>query len=148
MIIGLLSNETTTFHGKYVQLEDARCNPKPFQQPHPPICIGGGGERRTLRSVARFAQHWNFPGGSIEQFVAKRDVLRPALRRGRTRSRRDHDLDAPAGRRRRRSTSTSSSTQAKRYADAGLDLGIVYLPVPHTPAVLDDVATTLTPLAS
>ncbi len=37
--------------------------------------------------------------------------------------------------------------QAKRYGDAGLDLGIVYLQPPHTPAVLDDLATALTPLA-
>ena len=36
--------------------------------------------------------------------------------------------------------------QAKRYADAGLDLGIVYLPVPHTPVLLDEVATKLAPL--
>ena len=67
--------------GRYVQLTDAYCNPKPIQQPHPPICIGGQGERRTLRSVARFAQHWNFPGGTAEQFAAKLDVLRAALRR-------------------------------------------------------------------
>ena len=36
----------------------------------------GSGERRTLRSVARFAQHWNYPGGPVEQFAAKLDVLR------------------------------------------------------------------------
>jgi len=37
--------------------------------------------------------------------------------------------------------------QAKRYGDAGLDLGIVYLQPPHTPAVLDDLAAALAPLA-
>ena len=36
--------------------------------------------------------------------------------------------------------------QAKRYGDAGLDLGIVYLPPPHTPDVLDEVAAALAPL--
>ena len=75
-IIGLLTNEQTTFAGRYVQLTDAYCNPKPVQRPHPPICIGGRGERRTLRSVARFAQHWNYPGGPVEEFAAKFDVLR------------------------------------------------------------------------
>ena len=50
-------------HGRYFQLTDARCEPKPMQRPHPPICIGGTGEKRTLRAVARFAQHWNFAGG-------------------------------------------------------------------------------------
>ena len=38
----------------------------PVQQPHPPVVIGGSGERRTLRTAARFAQHWNFVGGSPE----------------------------------------------------------------------------------
>ena len=46
-----------------------------MQKPHPPICIGGGGERRTLRAVARFAQHWNFPGGDAATFRHKVDVI-------------------------------------------------------------------------
>src|SRR5438046_10487747 len=75
-IFGLLTNGQTTSDGRYGQLVDAYCNPKPVQRPHPPICIGGQGERRTLRSVARFAQHWNYPGGPVEQFAAKLDVLR------------------------------------------------------------------------
>jgi F420-dependent oxidoreductase-like protein len=145
-LVGLLSNETTTFHGTYVQLENARCNPKPLQQPHPPICIGGGGERRTLRSVARFAQHWNFPGGSVEQFVAKRDVLHrhcAAIGRDPNEIMVSTHLRGGAG----ALDVDELVDQAKRYADAGLDLGIVYLPVPHTPDVLDEVATRLANLA-
>ncbi len=80
VLIGLLSQETTTFTGKYFQLTEARCNPKPVQQPHPPICIGGSGERRTLRTVARFAQHWNFVGGTVDDFRAEaRRTLRALL---------------------------------------------------------------------
>ena len=69
-------DETTSFRGPTTQLTDARCNPKPIQRPHPPICIGGNGEKRTLRTAARFAQHWNFVGGTVEEFARKRDVLR------------------------------------------------------------------------
>src|SRR6188472_2079987 len=75
VIVGLLSQETTDFSGRYYQLTQARCEPKGLQRPHPPICIGGSGERRTLRTTARFAQHWNFAGGSPEEFAHKRDVL-------------------------------------------------------------------------
>jgi F420-dependent oxidoreductase-like protein len=64
VIINLLSQETTSYDGKYYELHDARCEPKPVQRPHPPICVGGNGERRTLRTAARFAQHWNFLGGT------------------------------------------------------------------------------------
>jgi alkanesulfonate monooxygenase SsuD/methylene tetrahydromethanopterin reductase-like flavin-dependent oxidoreductase (luciferase family) len=39
------------------------------------VCVGGSGERRTLRTAARFAQHWNFVGGTPEEFARKRDVL-------------------------------------------------------------------------
>src|SRR5580765_8161737 len=46
VIVGLLSNETTTFDGRYYQLRDARCEPKPVQRPHPPILIGGSGPKR------------------------------------------------------------------------------------------------------
>lgn len=75
MLVGLLSEETTTFDGRYYQLKDARNEPKGPQRPHPPIAIGGSGEKRTLPITARYAQHWNFAGGTPEEFARKRDVL-------------------------------------------------------------------------
>jgi len=138
-IIALLTNEQTTFTGSYVQLTDAYCNPKPIQRPHPPICIGGQGERRTLRSVARFAQHWNFPGGSAEQFAAKLDVLRGHCADiGRDPAEitvSAHLIGARFG------TGVDAVVEeAKRYADAGLDLGLVYLPTPYRTDLLDELA--------
>ena len=43
VITSLLTNTVSTFEGQHYQLHDARCEPKPVQQPHPPICIGGSG---------------------------------------------------------------------------------------------------------
>ena len=67
VLTGLLSQETTTFDGTYYQLKDARNEPKGPQQPHPPICIGGNGEKRTLRITAQYADHWNFVGGTPQE---------------------------------------------------------------------------------
>ena len=76
VLTGLLSRQqTTTFQGRHDELTAARCKPKPVQQPHPPIWIGGNGEKRTLRTAARFAQYWSFDGESAEQFSRARDVL-------------------------------------------------------------------------
>ena len=75
VLTSLLTKETTTFDGKYYQLKDARNEPKGPQQPHPPICIGGSGEKRTLPITAKYADHWNFVGGTPEEFARKRDVL-------------------------------------------------------------------------
>jgi F420-dependent oxidoreductase-like protein len=140
-IIALLTQDRTTYEGRYVRLADARCNPKPVQRPHPPICIGGQGERRTLRSVARYAQHWNYPGGPIEQFVAKLDVLRAHCDSvGRERAEitvSTHLLGTPE----------QVAEQAEAYRAAGLDLGIVYLRPPLTPAVLPDYVRALEPFA-
>jgi F420-dependent oxidoreductase-like protein len=63
------------FDGNYYHLEHAYCEPKPIQKPYPPIVIGGGGERRTLRVVAQYADIWNYPGGNVEGFRHKSEVL-------------------------------------------------------------------------
>lgn len=65
----------TTFKGEYYEVSRANCDPKPLQDPHPPIWIGGGGEQLTLRVVARSADCSNF-GGQPELWAHKRDVLR------------------------------------------------------------------------
>lgn len=75
-VIKLLWTEpVTNFDGKYYQLKDARCEPKPVQQPYPPFVIGGSGEQLTLRVVAKYANIWNFVGGSSEVFNHKQEVL-------------------------------------------------------------------------
>jgi len=59
VIVSLLANKSTTFSGQYYNLTDAWCEPKPVQSKIP-IVIGGGGRKRTLRTVARFADQWDY----------------------------------------------------------------------------------------
>ncbi len=73
-IRGLLRDESTSFAGKHFTMSDARCEPKPVQ-PELPIWVGGGGEKRTLRIAARYADGWNVAFVSPEQFAHKRTVL-------------------------------------------------------------------------
>jgi hypothetical protein len=75
-VIKLLWTEPrANFNGKYYQLRDALCEPKPVQKPYPPFVIGGSGEQLTLRVVAKYANIWNFAGGSVETFQHKNEVL-------------------------------------------------------------------------
>ncbi|NUB89534.1 TIGR03560 family F420-dependent LLM class oxidoreductase [Haloterrigena sp. SYSU A121-1] len=75
---GLWTNETYSHEGEHleVDLEDAFCEPRPVQDPHPPIWIGGGGEEFTLRYAAELADGWNFGTLEPEGFADKLDVLR------------------------------------------------------------------------
>lgn len=64
-----------SFNGKYYQIRNAYCNPKPIQKPSPPILVGGSGERKTLKIVAKYADACNL-FGSPETVRKKLDILK------------------------------------------------------------------------
>jgi F420-dependent oxidoreductase-like protein len=64
-----------SFNGKYFQINNAYCNPKPIQKPSPPILVGGSGERKTLKIVAKYADACNL-FGSTESIKKKLDILK------------------------------------------------------------------------
>ena len=138
VLIGLLSKDSTDFDGTFYQLKAARNEPKGPQRPHPPICIGGNGEKRTLRIAARYADHWNFVGGTPQEFARKRDVLK-AHCADVGRNPKEIMLSAHI-----RLTPERGHRGVLEDAIAlgaeGLDLAIVYLPLPHDPAVLEPLA--------
>jgi F420-dependent oxidoreductase-like protein len=144
VLVGLLSQKSTDFSGTYYTLTDARCEPKGPQKPHPPIVIGGNGERRTLRTAAKYAQHWNFLGGPPGDFARKRDIL--------------YAHCADLGRDPAELTLSSHVWLAdadgipalvesvKALADVGLDLAIVYLQPPLRASLMEPLAEALAPL--
>jgi alkanesulfonate monooxygenase SsuD/methylene tetrahydromethanopterin reductase-like flavin-dependent oxidoreductase (luciferase family) len=64
-----------SFNGKYYQIRNAYCNPKPIQKPSPPILVGGSGERKTLKIVAKYADACNL-FGSPETVRKKLNILK------------------------------------------------------------------------
>ena len=58
VIVSLLTNKSTTHKGRFFELTDAWCEPKPVQA-RIPIVIGGKGKLRTLRTVAKYADQWD-----------------------------------------------------------------------------------------
>ena len=69
----LLHEERTTFHGEHYDISDAPCQPRPVQD-RLPLLVGGGGEKRTLRIAALYADEWN-AWTTAEVFRHKSEVL-------------------------------------------------------------------------
>lgn len=69
------ADPTASFAGRHYILVDAPFVPKPVQTPHPPILIGGIGEKLTLPLVARYARMWNVPILPPDEFARKNQVL-------------------------------------------------------------------------
>jgi F420-dependent oxidoreductase-like protein len=74
VITALLREGHANYDGRYYQLRDAVYRPLPVQRPHPPIWIGGQGERRTLPLVARRADVWH-GFGSPDQLAQKSQLI-------------------------------------------------------------------------
>jgi alkanesulfonate monooxygenase SsuD/methylene tetrahydromethanopterin reductase-like flavin-dependent oxidoreductase (luciferase family) len=76
-VIKLLCTQArSSFEGRYYSLKNAPNALLPVQKPHPPITIGGGGEKYTLPLVARHADMWNCPTYSLAEFQHKHQLLR------------------------------------------------------------------------
>jgi F420-dependent oxidoreductase-like protein len=63
------TGERFSFEGKHYKVEDSPGLPKPVQQPHPPIIIGGAGSKRTPRLAARYADEFNVPFHGVADFA-------------------------------------------------------------------------------
>ena len=137
IIVRMLTDEETTFAGTYFTVTNARNEPKGPQQPHPPVVIGGIGERRTLRTVARWADHWNAAPLEADVWRHKVSVLE------------GHCADLgrdPAGIEKSMMVRFSPDDlagldeQLRKVTDLGLDTAIVNLPSPHNADHVEIVA--------
>jgi F420-dependent oxidoreductase-like protein len=70
------SGDDGPFNGRHYQLAETLCSPAPLSRPHPPILVGGGGERKTLLLAARYADACNVFASSPEDVAHKLEVLR------------------------------------------------------------------------
>lgn len=138
----LLTQERSTYNGTYYRLKDAYCEPKPLQSPRPPLVIGGKGEKRLLRTAARWADHYNYPGADLEDFAYRLEVLNGWCEDlGRDRSEIETSLQIrvdDAGR---------AADLAADAAAAGADEVIFYLPPPHEVPLLEAIASAVDGLA-
>lgn len=71
----MLTENQASFEGKYYTIKNAKCNPKPIRKPHPPIWVGGGG-KKTLQLVAKYADGWNYGLCTYNEYLSKISILR------------------------------------------------------------------------
>jgi alkanesulfonate monooxygenase SsuD/methylene tetrahydromethanopterin reductase-like flavin-dependent oxidoreductase (luciferase family) len=71
----MLTENQASFEGKHYTIKDAKCIPKPIQKPHPPIWVGGGG-KKTLQLVAKYADGWNYGLCTYNEYLSKISILR------------------------------------------------------------------------
>lgn len=136
----LLTQETTDFDGSFYSLHEARNEPKPVQEPRPPIVIGGRGEKRTLRLVARYASMWDalFVEDELDEWRRLREILwEHCADIGRDQSEialSSHLHLAPEP------DPAEVSGRADALFDAGLDLVIVGLTTDHDASIVEKLA--------
>ncbi len=75
IILGMLENERFTYAGEHAHVDAVYNNPRPTQSPRPPLWIGGGGEKRMLRIVAKYADWHNLVVTPLAEFRRKMELL-------------------------------------------------------------------------
>lgn len=141
VIRSLLANTVTNHKGRYFELANAWCEPKPIQN-HIPIIIGGTGPKRTLKTVARFADQWDmtFPDDPAA-WLKVDEVLRDhcdALGRDQAEIRRSIHLGLAAD-----SDPAELVAKASDFFDAGVDVVVWSLRGAPDPAVLGPLASAI-----
>jgi alkanesulfonate monooxygenase SsuD/methylene tetrahydromethanopterin reductase-like flavin-dependent oxidoreductase (luciferase family) len=137
VIISLLSEEETTLSGEFYRIDGARSEPKPVQD-RIPVVIGASGERRMLRIVALYADHWNIDDPGPEVLAHKIEVLEGHCAEvGRDPAKIEYSVQLWVG-------DTVDGLREKVIAlrDVGADHAVVSLRRPD-PAVLEAVAEAL-----
>lgn len=132
----LWTEKAPSFNGKYYQLQEAFCEPKPIQKPYPPFVLGGGGEQLTLRVVAQYADIWNHTGGDVEVFKHKMAVLDEhcaAIGRDPSTIQRSVQLRFTPG------DWETARKQARNYIDAGATHIILILLPPYTKNIAHNI---------
>jgi F420-dependent oxidoreductase-like protein len=146
VVIRLWSGERTPYEGRHYRLLEPILNPAPIHRPHPPIMVGGNGERRTLRLVAQYGDACNIlvpdPGESRAKLAV---LLRHCQELGR-----DYDrikktalieLDLRPG----RMSVHDAVLRLAGQAEEGIEEAIVNLPDAHEPSTMDQLATEVIP---
>ncbi len=76
IVKALWTQDKTSYNGRFYQVADAVCEPKPLQKPHPPITVGGSGEKLTLKVTAQHADRFDFGYlPTLEQYTHKLATL-------------------------------------------------------------------------
>jgi F420-dependent oxidoreductase-like protein len=146
VIRGLLSSDSFDYQGRFYRLRNARIEPRPLVR-RPRIWIGGNGEKRTLRIVARHADAWNYtalrPGGELEAFAAKCQILAERCAEiGRDPAEVLITAQLSLG-----SDPGAFGELAAKWGEAGAEYIVVMLPERATPGILENLASALEPLA-
>ena len=140
VVTQLLKQDRSTFKGNWYSLQDAMNNPKGPQNPLP-ICIGGGGLRRTIPAVAKYAHHWNYGTQtmSLEDFKMRHNVFLKACEK----EERDPDDILISTMLRYDGDAQATIQQAREYEEAGVKLGIVSVPKDKSPDIVEEIAEIL-----
>jgi alkanesulfonate monooxygenase SsuD/methylene tetrahydromethanopterin reductase-like flavin-dependent oxidoreductase (luciferase family) len=124
----LWTEPRATFEGRYYQIREAYHEPKPVQQPHPPIVIGASGEKVGLKIVARYADEWNLSGGSPDDFRRKSAIIDGYCRE----IGRDPDSIERSVQFQPEAMQDDFVTKARGYLEAGATHLIFTCPVPYS----------------